>query len=627
MSANTNTNHTNQIERIKQKLAEPGISPANKLVLSKLLARLESMAGTTSTSSEASAAPSTTPGPVTPLSATINSLGAPDPSSEAAEEPEPDYNAEQLQAIQYAEQGKSFVLTGPAGSGKTTTFKGIVKALIRSGRAGVLRAEGHKYLKDNTPGLVLVSYTNKAVENVKKRLPKDMHNNCVTIHKLLEYEPVFDETTNTETGETTTSRTFEPQRNAGHPLPASLRVLAIDEATMTDVPLWNRLMEALPHRTNPDLQIILIGDINQLPPVFGKSIFIHALQREMLRVELTQVYRQALENPILALAHRILSGKVIPAPELPAWNIDKLAEGKGKLTLMPWKKKLTDTAANVFMRNKLPQFIDAGYLNPEEDVVITPFNVSFGTELLNSIIASHHAKKLNAPVHEIFTGQKKVYLRVGERVLHNKSEARVLEIKPNYSYFGKTPRPASTTMNYEGIESDPNKLAAIAGVVGTDEDVNDYVDRMLEHMGSHIDDDSPAKRAASHVVVVESQDTGQQFTLSTAGEINALSLGYSITVHKTQGSEYRRVFFITHHSQAVMFFRELIYVAVTRAKEELIVICEPNLFVQGITTQKIPGKTVEEKIEGFERALRVEGKKAQSNLDQVPKDLHRFLPE
>jgi hypothetical protein len=54
-----------------------------------------------------------------------------------------------------------------------------------------------------------------------------------------------------------------------------------------------------------------------------------------------------------------------------------------------------------------------------------------------------------------------------------------------------------------------------------------------------------------------------------------------------------------------MLFRELIYTAVTRAKEELVIICPPSLFVQGINSQRLPGKTLDEKIAAFSRYLEV----------------------
>src|SRR3546814_13103565 len=71
-------------------------------------------------------------------------------------------------------------------------------------------------------------------------------------------------------------------------------------------------------------------------------------------------------------------------------------------------------------------------------------------------------------------------------------------------------------------------------------------------------------RAASHRVTVYSEEFDSYETLDTAGDLNALDLGYAMTVHKSQGSEYRRVYFITHASQSNMLFRELIYTAVDR---------------------------------------------------------------
>jgi len=631
----SDSNTEKQIARIRAKLAvTAGLSPANRLVLGKLLARLLKMQGNDTTEPQAKAEPQDLP-QNSPIDKLIdNSETSPETSLDANELTEAEnfpYNDQQRQGIKWAVEGHSFVLTGAAGTGKTTNLRGIVANLIASGRCGVIGQTDHKYIHTGAPGIVLVSYTNKAVGNIKRKLPKYLHNNCVTIHKLLEYQPVFEESTNKDTGAVSSTRLFQPARTAYNPLPRSIRILIVDESTMLDVPLWNKLIAALPHRTDPDLQIILMGDIQQLPPVFGKSVFIHALQRGFPVTELTEVYRTALDNPILALAHRILSGKVIPAPELPKWNIDKSAKGLGKLTIRPWKKKLTDLQANVYLRGFIPKLIDAGHFNPAEDVFLTLFNVNIGTILINKIIATHVAKVTNSPVYEIFTGLSKVYLRVGERVLYNKSDAIVLSIKPNFQYFGRTPRPASSTMDYDGMEHDKEKVNGYLNISSTDtedftgEDVHDYVDRMMESMGSPVEDGSPAKRAASHVVTVRSVDTGEEHTLSSAGELNSLMLAYAITVHKSLGSEYNRVFFLTHHTQAVMFQREFLYVGVTRAKQELVVICEPNFFVQGITSQKLPGKTIEQKIEAFEAALRLEQRRGRGNEDQVPDELERFL--
>src|SRR5690606_33799938 len=162
-----------------------------------------------------------------------------------------------------------------------------------------------------------------------------------------------------------------------------------------------------------------------------------------------------------------------------------------------------------------------------------------------------------------------------------------------------------------------------------DDQINESLDRIDRFMNSfedHTSKDSPTARAASHKITVKVEDTGLEYVLSSAGDINNLLLGYVLTVHKSQGSEYNKVFLLLHHSQAIMTYRELLYTAVTRAKEELYVICEPSTFVQGINTQRLPGKNVQEKIAAFEKEAKIQAKHG-GNEDQQPRHLPRFIKE
>jgi ATP-dependent exoDNAse (exonuclease V) alpha subunit len=106
-------------------------------------------------------------------------------------------------------------------------------------------------------------------------------------------------------------------------------------------------------------------------------------------------------------------------------------------------------------------------------------------------------------------------------------------------------------------------------------------------------------RQCSHIITVQMRDSETEIRLTKASEVNTLLLGYCLTVHKSQGSEWRRVFFISHQSHATMLQRELIYTAVTRAREDLFVICEPELFIRGIQSQRVKGDTLAEKAEFF----------------------------
>jgi exodeoxyribonuclease V alpha subunit len=399
---------------------------------------------------------------------------------------------------------------------------------------------------------------------------------------------------------------------------------------MVPTDLWNNLFRALP-ANHPKLQIILILDIQQLPPVFGRSIAIHALEAGIKKVELIEVYRQALESPIISLAHRILSGKVIPKPELDSWNIDKLATGDGKLTIKPWKKALSSEAALYVMSKFLPEQIDEGNFDPTQDTILTPYQKAFGTIELNKIVATHLAHNYNPdkePVFEIIAGFNKKYFRVGDKVLWNKTEHFITKIEKNSSYFGNPFKAASLTLDYDGVEHDKEKISGLGKFLMDEDDdsegviknIDDILGAMAGNLGGEKED---MVRAASHRITVYSEEFDCYETLDTAGDLNALDLGYAMTVHKSQGSEYRRVFFITHASQANMLFRELVYTAVTRAREELVVICPPSLFVSGVTSQRLPGKTLEDKIAAFERYMKI----SKVSEEEKPLGLYLFKSE
>jgi len=104
---------------------------------------------------------------------------------------------------------------------------------------------------------------------------------------------------------------------------------------------------------------------------------------------------------------------------------------------------------------------------------------------------------------------------------------------------------------------------------------------------------------ASHIIKIKLLDSERELELKTASELNNLVMAYALTVHKSQGSEWRKVFLILHQSHNTMIQRELLYTACTRAREELYVICEPDSFEKGIIGQRIKGNTLQEKAQHF----------------------------
>lgn len=491
------------------------------------------------------------------------------------------YNEEQLQFISLMAGGESAVLIGAAGTGKTTCQRSGIQELIQSGHAGILPPDlEHKHLCAGTPGIVVCAYTRRAVSNIRKAVSEDMKRNCITIHKLLEYAPEKIEVEDPTTGEWKTSQIFVPTRNAINPLPSSIRTVIIEEASMVSVELFQELLDALPHK----VQFIFLGDIQQLPPVFGSAILGFKML-ELPVVELRTVYRQALESPIIRLAHRILSGKCIPSNELDSWKVPN------KLTLHPWKKELSADNALLTLAKFLKVAEENGVYDPEEDMILMPFNKSCGTIELNKHIAQHLARKRKALVYEVIAGWDKVYLSVGDKVLVDKEDGIILEITPNPSYAGVSPQPPHQMLDYWGYNE---STGGDSQHHISDEDSSAFMDEELL-LSAAVSAGEEAKKQASHILKVKLLESEAVVELKSAGDLNGILLAFALTVHKSQGSEFRKVFLLLHKSHATMLSRELLYTAVTRAKEELYVICEPTSFVSGISSQRIKGNTLAEK--------------------------------
>ena len=492
------------------------------------------------------------------------------------------YNTEQQAFINLAAAGKSCVLIGAAGTGKTTCSKGGINALITSNSTNVLQADGHKHLSDGAPSILIISYTRRAVNNIRKVQSTDMQGNCITSHKLLEYQPEYYEVEDPNTGTTKRTMQFLPGRNAANPLPNSITTIVVEEASMLSVELYTEIVNALLH----PIQWIFIGDIQQLPPVFGSAILGFKMV-ELPCIELTQVYRQAMESPIIKLAHRILSGQPIPAEEYASWNVPE------KLTIHPWKKKLADDHACLTLGAFFKAAIDKEVYNPDEDVILIPYNKGCGTIELNNIIANYLAKKREATTYEIMAGFNKHYYSVGDRVLYDREDADIIFIESNHAYTGAKVQRASKNLDYWGHNP---KLAEErnAGFADFEGDVD--VDFLLDSIASG----EERVTQSSHKITLRLLDSEREVVIDKAAEVNSLILGYALTVHKSQGSEWRKVFFCLHASHATMLQRELLYTGVTRAREELYIICEPESLTKGIASQKIKGNTLAEKAKFFE---------------------------
>jgi len=509
------------------------------------------------------------------------------------------FNEEQLAAIELGLQGKSFCLIGAAGTGKTTTTQELIARVQRAAHMRPL-ADATKHLIKDNPAIVICGYTNKAVNNIRKKLPENLQAHCLTIHKLLEYQPVHYEVPDDQGNMNTTMR-FEPARNAANTLP-HISTIIFEESSMIGIDLYGEVIAALPNPART--QVIFLGDLNQIPPVFGPAILGFKLA-ELQTVELKTVYRQALASPIISLATALRTNNPSGNEEgSVSWQAlaDKLKETikqdageHGSVTLHPWKKRIDKESALVVMKSFLPRIIANGEYNPEEDMILCPFNKSFGTIELNKIIADYLAKQRSAIVFEVIARYQRSYWAVGDRVMVDRHEAIITKIEKTIGYGGKLPVTESKTLDRWGIDPENQETQTI---MSADQILNE-----LDRLGGSSDDET--KNLASHTITVHIPDLGIDKTLNTAGEINSMLFGYCLTIHKSQGSEWQNVFLFLHDSHATMISRELIYTAVTRAKHKLYVICEGdnagkrNSLLRAAERPIIPGTTLPEKLAFF----------------------------
>ena len=174
---------------------------------------------------------------------------------------------QQREGIHTALTERAMILTGGPGTGKTTTTVGMIRLFEEANQR-----------------IVLAAPTGRAA----KRLSETTGREAKTIHRLLEFS-------------------FQNngfKRNRENPLDAD--VVIVDEMSMVDLVLMNRLMQAIPTGAT----VILIGDTDQLPSVGAGNVLNGLIESKKIPVvKLTEIFRQAQQSMIVTNAHLINSGE------------------------------------------------------------------------------------------------------------------------------------------------------------------------------------------------------------------------------------------------------------------------------------------------------------------------------
>lgn len=271
---------------------------------------------------------------------------------------------EQQQAVQSAAQERILILTGGPGTGKTFTTRTIVALWKAMGKT-----------------IALASPTGRAAQRLSEMTGEE----AKTLHRLLEFSP----------------KTMRFQRDGENPIPAD--AIIVDEASMIDLFLANSLIKAI----SPNTQLLLVGDIDQLPSVGPGAVLADLIHSDrIVTIRLTQVFRQAQTSQIIQNAYRINRGQyptLEPVRNNPQSDCLWLeaADAEEGIKLIP--EVITDY---------IPQL---GY-NPIQDVqVLAPMTRGIvGTRNLNQILQSV-LNPASPQKPEVSRGG--VTLRLGDRVI------------------------------------------------------------------------------------------------------------------------------------------------------------------------------------------------------------------
>lgn len=307
------------------------------------------------------------------------------------------------------------------------------------------------------------------------------------------------------------------ERNAENPLEAD--VIIIDEMSMVDISLMYALLKAV----LPGTRLILVGDINQLPSVGPGTVLKDIIDSGICHtVRLNRIFRQASSSDIIVNAHRINAGEAITVNN----------KSRDFFFLKRYDANEIIGLCIKLIRDSLPKYIQA---DSREIQLLTPMRKGMlGVERLNKIMQQY----LNPPDPSRAERQQGSDLfREGDKVM---------QIRNNYQLEW-------TVSSKYGIPIDRG-----VGVFNGDTGVIRCIDEF------------------SQTVTVEYED--RRKVDYEFGQLDELELAYAVTIHKSQGSEYPAVVIPLLSGPRMLMNRNLLYTAVTRAKNCVVLVGDEQVF-------------------------------------------------
>lgn len=295
------------------------------------------------------------------------------------------------------------------------------------------------------------------------------------------------------------------ERNEENPLEAD--AIIIDEMSMVDIHLIHALLKAVTIGT----RLILVGDVNQLPSVGPGNVLKDIIGSHHFNVVmLTKIFRQASESDIIINAHKINAGEPIALDN----------KSKDFFFLQRNDVRVIIGVMITLISKKLPGYVNA---TPFDIQVLTPMRKGeLGVERLNQVLQQYlNPSSRDKKEKEFSQG----VFREGDKVM---------QIKNNYQIPWVIKSKYSTT-----VETGMGVFNGDAGII---KEINLFAENLTVEF-----------------------DEGRLVEYSFTN-VDELELAYAITIHKSQGSEYPAVIMPILSGPGMLFNRNLLYTAVTRAK-------------------------------------------------------------
>jgi len=456
---------------------------------------------------------------------------------------------EQAEAVKGVVQHRFSVLTGGPGCGKTTTTLVIVR---------LLEAMKKKVL--------LAAPTGRAAQRMTEVIGRESK----TIHRLLEWKG------------------GKFQMNEESKLTTDF--LIIDEGSMLDISLTASLLKAVPNTC----QVLLIGDPDQLPSVGAGNVLMDIIASDVIPCfRLTQVFRQAQESLIIKYAHQINKGETpyidSPFKSPDAWKhadclfIDSDEATQAQLTFIGRVKRHFDWKIEELEKLAIDKESDSPFEFRIEEEIKSAYEADFVIPDKFKHVDIERLHKSGAEIDALKSVVKKIHPWSS---LHYGLSAVDSVVKLYLEWIPK----------YQGKESEIQILTPMTrGSLGTanlnkviQEKANPaHPNKCQLKVGERIfrEGDRVIHRRNNYDLNVYNGDIGKILSINneeltatvsfypdnrevnyTKEDIMELDLAYAITIHKSQGSEFKTVIIpiLTQHFK--MLYRNLIYTGLTRAK-------------------------------------------------------------